>query len=166
MPFRRSSATRNARTASRLIHLKRLEVAVMSSCKFRVALLLTWLAAASSATAQSGRNDPAAARYESERAACASIPEPESRTACLREAAAARAEMRTGQPAEDAGVYQRNALARCQSLPPADQELCRRRTLGEGTVSGSVTDGGIYREYREITIPDAAPAATLDAAQR
>lgn len=130
----------------------------MFSCKFQVALMLTGLASALSAAAQSSRDNPGASRYESERAACAAISEPESRSACLREAAAARAEMRSGQPAEDAGVYQRNALARCQALPTADQELCKRRTLGEGMVSGSVSGGGIYQEYREVTLPDAAPA--------
>ncbi|MEC4719884.1 hypothetical protein RY831_12040 [Noviherbaspirillum sp. CPCC 100848] len=131
----------------------------MSCRKFRFLLTLSGLAAALSAGAQSGQHDPVASRYESERAACASISEPESRSACLRDAAAAYAEMRSGQPVEDAAVYQRNALARCQALPLADQELCRRRTLGEGTVSGSVSSGGIYQEYREIILPDAAPAS-------
>lgn len=139
-------------------HLKRLEIVIMSSRKIRLVLALTGLAAALNATAQSGRNDPATARYEAERAACASIPETESRTACLREAAAARAEMRQGQTNENESDYQRNALARCQALPPADQELCKRRTMGEGTVSGSVSGGGIYREYREFILPSAPPA--------
>lgn len=131
----------------------------MSCRKFRFLLTLSGLAIALSASAQSGRSDPVASRYQSERAACASISEPESRSACLRDAAAARAEMRSGQPADDASVYQRNALARCQALPPADQELCRRRTLGEGTVSGSVSSGGIYQEYREVTLPGSTPAS-------
>lgn len=132
----------------------------MSCHKFRFLLTLSGLAVALSAGAQSGQNDPVASRYESERAACASIFEPESRSACLRDAAAAYAEIRSGQPVEDATVFRRNALARCQALPQADQDLCRRRTLGEGTVSGSVSSGGIYQEYREITLPDAAPASS------
>ncbi|WP_151633529.1 hypothetical protein [Noviherbaspirillum aerium] len=118
------------------------------------------MATAIEASAQAGKNDSAAARYEADRAACALIAEPESRSACLREAAAARAEVRSGQLPEGRNdEYQRNALARCQALPTTDQELCRRRTLGEGTVSGSVSGGGIYREYREITVPDASPVS-------
>lgn len=131
----------------------------MSIRKFRVALMIAGSAAALSAAAQSSRGSSPASLYEAERAACASIQEAESRAACLREAAAARAEMRAGQAGEDASVYQRNALARCQALPPSDQDLCRRRTLGEGTVSGSVSGGGIYQEYRELTLPEAAPGA-------
>lgn len=112
------------------------------------------------ASAQAGKNDSAAASYEADRAACSLIAEPESRSACLREAAAARAEVRSGQLATGGSdEYQRNALARCQALPSSDQELCRRRTLGQGTVSGSVSGGGIYREYREITVPDALPVS-------
>jgi hypothetical protein len=134
-----------------------LEVIVMSSCTNRFFLVMAALTMSLGAHAQSAPNGGASARYESERAACASISEPESRSACLREAAAARAEMQRGQLAGESD-YQRNALARCQLLPASDQELCRRRMLDQGTVSGSVSDGGIYREYREITLPDAAPA--------
>jgi hypothetical protein len=69
------------------------------------------------------------------------------RGACLREEAAARAEMKKGtlESSGDNGAYERNALARCASLPAADRADCERR-MREGAASGSVTGGGIYRE--------------------
>lgn len=127
----------------------------MSFRTIRFVLALSGITAAMSVAAQPAQNN-AKASYEAERAACASIPEPESRSACLRETAAAREEMQRGGLAGESD-YQRNALARCHALPVADQEMCKRRTLDQGTVSGSVTGGGIYREYREITLPDATP---------
>ena len=48
--------------------------------------------------------------------------------------------------------YEQNRLARCDRLPAGDREDCVRRMHGEGTVSGSVEGGGIYRELR-TTVP-------------
>lgn len=137
------------------VHIPRYSLAV-----FSIAIVL-------GAHAQSGRNNESEVRYQSERAACALLAEAESRTTCLREAAAARAEGLQRQPDSNDGQYQRNALARCNALPAADQDLCRRRTLEQGTVEGSVASGGIYRKYREITLPDAvAPELNESASGR
>ena len=69
-----------------------------------------------------------------------------------REAGAARDEARRGELArgENAAEFERNKFARCEKHMGEDRELCMRRMSGEGTVSGSVQGGGIYRELRVI----------------
>lgn len=98
------------------------------------------------------------ARYQSERAACESGKTGQDRATCLREAAAAREAARQGQLNDQPGSYEKNALARCELLPEADRDLCRRRTRNEGVTQGSVPGGGIYREYREVTLPEVQPS--------
>lgn len=97
------------------------------------------------------------ARYQSERAACESGKTGQDRATCLREAAAAREAAKQGQLNDDPGSYEKNAVARCELLPQADRDLCRRRTRNEGVTQGSVPGGGIYREYREVTLPEVQP---------
>lgn len=103
----------------------------------------------------------ARARYEQERAACDASAAHQDRTACLREAAAAFDAARRAQL--DAGTggseHERNAARRCEMLPQADRAACQARIGGQGTQRGSVAEGGIYREYREIVIPRDEPAA-------
>lgn len=96
-------------------------------------------------------------RYQSERAACDSRQSTEDRATCLREAAAVRDAGRRGQLDDAPNVYERNMLARCEALPEVDRDICRRRTRGEGLTTGSVSGGGIFREYREITLPPIEP---------
>jgi hypothetical protein len=69
-----------------------------------------------------------------------------------REAGAARDEARRGELArgENAAQFEQNKFARCDKHAGEDRELCLRRMSGEGTVSGSVQGGGIYRELRVI----------------
>jgi hypothetical protein len=69
-----------------------------------------------------------------------------------REAGAARDEARRGELArgENAAQFEQNKFARCEKHSGEDRELCMRRMSGEGTVSGSVQGGGIYRELRVI----------------
>lgn len=97
------------------------------------------------------------ARYRAERAACESGPPGQDRTACLRDAAAARDEARRGVLNGIGQDYEQNAVARCAALPPEERDSCVRRVRGEGTTDGSVGGGGIYREYREYTLPGATP---------
>lgn len=97
------------------------------------------------------------ARYQSERAACESGKSSQDRATCLHEAAAAREAARQGQLDSAPDSYEKNALARCEALPEAERELCRRRTRNEGVTRGSVEEGGIYREYREVTLPPVKP---------
>jgi hypothetical protein len=73
-----------------------------------------------------------------------------------REAGAARDEARRGELArgENASQFEQNKFARCEKHSGEDRELCMRRMSGEGTVSGSVQGGGIYRELRVIVPAD------------
>lgn len=107
--------------------------------------------------ADNGRSAEIDARYQAERSACERAPDSVDKAACLREAAAARDEARRGMLDAATADYDRNALARCEALPPAERDNCIRRTRGEGETRGSVGEGGIYREYRELEIPPAAP---------
>ena len=131
----------------------------------RFAKFLTFLAfgivSAGAIAAGSANADDIQARYRTESAACRQLPVADERTTCLREAAAARNDAVNGQLSDAQEIYERNALARCNALPESDQELCRRRTRGEGVVSGSVSEGGVYREYRQITMPDAGQIETV-----
>ena len=96
--------------------------------------------------------------YRLDRAACLDSASQHERSACLREAGAARAEalrgqLRTGASPEELA---RNALQRCQRLPPENKMLCERMARGEGTASGSVAAGGLIKEL-EIQVPAPAP---------
>ncbi|HJV86405.1 MAG TPA: hypothetical protein VJ698_13100 [Noviherbaspirillum sp.] len=121
-----------------------------------IAILAAGLSPAG-ALAQDKKPSDIEARYQAERAACEKAPPSQDREACLREAAAARAEARHGQLNGDQPNYDKNALARCDALPAEEQDVCRRRARNEGETRGSVSEGGIYREYREITLPPATP---------
>lgn len=123
----------------------------------RCALALFALHAALGAAADRNAADDIEARYQSERAACNAAAAGQDRATCLREAAAARAAARQGQLSTPQDDLEKNALARCDALPPQERDLCRRRTRDQGVTKGSVTEGGIYREYREITLPPVAP---------
>lgn len=109
--------------------------------------------------ADAGKQSDIEARYQSERAACESGKTGQDRATCLREAAAAREAAKQGQLDDQPASYEKNALARCELLPEADRDLCRRRTRNEGVTQGSVPGGGIYREYREVTLPEVQPPA-------
>ena len=130
------------------------------SCLSRVALsALLVLGAAPRAfavAASDGTTSALEARYQQERATCTNGQSAEDRATCLREAAAAHDAARHGELDEPADNYAANALARCAALPAADRDVCRHRRR-EGETEGSVSGGGIIREYREITLPPAAP---------
>lgn len=97
-------------------------------------------------------------RFEQEHAACLSGNSPQDRPTCLREAGAARAEARADARADtrtagrrdtqtgDAARYAGNQLRRCEALPADDRTACVARMKGQGTTTGSVAGGGIYRE--------------------
>lgn len=108
------------------------------------------------AAAPAGTAPDLEARYQQERAACVNGKSAEDRATCLREAAAAHDAARHGELDEPEDNYAENALARCAALPAADRDVCRHR-MREGETEGSVSGGGIIREYREITLPPAAP---------
>lgn len=88
----------------------------------------------------------AQARYKQERAACESGKSHQDRATCLREAGAALEEARRGRLEDSQAQYEKNALVRCNPLPPAERKDCIARMQGQGTTRGSVAEGGIYRE--------------------
>ncbi|MES2958965.1 MAG: hypothetical protein V4792_12300 [Pseudomonadota bacterium] len=94
-------------------------------------------------------------RYQQERAACLTGQTNQDRTTCLREAAAALAEARRGELEGSKAEQLNNQLRRCEPLPAADRQACIARMSGQGTTSGSVAAGGIYREL--VTIEPAEP---------
>jgi hypothetical protein len=98
------------------------------------------------------------ARYAHERAICLSGNSSQDRTTCLKEAAAALKEAKAGKLNDRGQDYAANALQRCNGLPGEQQELCHRR-MTEGSVSGSVQEGGVLRELvvKEKKIPDSKP---------
>lgn len=82
-----------------------------------------------------------------ERAVCDGVEQ--DRSACLREAGAARQEAaRGGLTSAAPTTYEQNALARCNLQPPADRAACEARMRGTGRteVEGSVMGGGLIRE--------------------
>jgi hypothetical protein len=129
----------------------------------RCAWLGLWLAVAlAPAAALANAQDDAAtqrARFEREREVCVSGHSNQDRATCLREAYAAYAEARKGK-LDDNADYARNTIARCEVLPDDDRQDCIARMHGAGTTSGSVAEGGIYRELVTRTVN---PPATADA---
>lgn len=101
----------------------------------------------------------AAQRYRQDRAACLSGQSHQDRATCLKEAGAALAEARRGRLSNhQQQQWDENASARCDRLPTDLKADCEARMDGEGTTSGSVESGGIYRELvtREVMPPDSA----------
>jgi hypothetical protein len=119
-------------------------------------LLLSTGAAMAAATES---NAEIQARYERERAVCLNGKSNQDQATCLKEAGAARDVARRGL-LEEAGQpnYRRNQLDRCKALTGDEAKDCRLRMKGAGTVSGSASAGGIYREL--TTVEPAAPAAS------
>lgn len=109
-----------------------------------VAVMLAFVAATAFAQGSPAETQE---RYRRERAACLKGGSNQALETCLREARAAQGEARRNglsSPAQPA--LETNQQARCAPLPPADRDDCLRRMRGEGTVSGSVREGGILRE--------------------
>ena len=109
------------------------------------AMLVSGVAAASSLS-------EAQAQYRQDRADCMSGRTNQDRATCLKEAGAALQAAQRGGLTKGQVPYEQNQLIRCNALPANDREDCVRRIKGEGTTSGSVESGGIYRELR-TTVP-------------
>ena len=105
------------------------------------------LGSTSALAADKAAGAAAQARYQQERAVCISGQSNQDRATCLQEAGAAFAQARReGLDDGQAALYQQNALQRCDGLPGDDRQACEARMQGQGTTSGSVAAGGIYRE--------------------
>jgi len=125
------------------------------------ALGCTGALAAGKSAAPSGK-----AQYQRDIAFCSSGKYVGERADCLSEASTRFAATQPVAPDDDPGRYSRNALKRCEALREPDRQDCVLRMQGQGTTSGSVAGGGIYRELvtREIgppalAAPEVAPAA-------
>ncbi len=114
---------------------------------FRMALLAgSLLFAAGGAVAADGdRQGNANANIAQERQNCMDGKTNQDRATCLREAGAAKQESQRGN-LRDTGDYGSNASKRCDTLPADQKADCQRRSMGEGSVSGSVGSGGVVRE--------------------
>jgi hypothetical protein len=129
------------------------------------AALLALLAALACSTAlaatKTGTPD-AKLRYQRDVAACAAIRSDDEHQNCLSEASTRLAATQPSRADESADILLRNALRRCEPLAGPDRADCVARIQGQGTTSGSVSSGGIYRELvtREVGVaPQAAPPA-------
>lgn len=94
----------------------------------------------------------AQARYRQDMAICNSGQSNQDRATCRREARNALAAAKRGELNGDSSEYQHNAMQRCAAHQGADRSDCEARMRGQGSVEGSVADGGILRES-VTTIP-------------
>lgn len=131
-----------------------------------------WLAALAMAAAPVFAASPATqadatAQPHRARSACTTV-RGDARDNCLSEASTRAASTRPSRPEENPAQLARNALKRCAPLSEPDRSDCVARIQGEGTTTGSVAAGGIYRELvtREVgPVPVAelpAPPAALE----
>ena len=135
----------------------------MNKRRFARQVWVLWTLGASCACALAAATPSStAARYQQERAVCTSGQSPQDRDTCLREAEAAFAEAKRGRLDDGNTQFELNALKRCAALPVGDRPACVARMQGQGTTSGSVAGGGIYREI--VTAEPAPPPAAKPAA--
>ena len=120
------------------------------------------LLCASAAGAQGTIDRDAQTVYQKEAAACRTTTR-QDRATCMREAGAARDEMRRGRLTDRGSAYDKNATQRCNGLPDADRQDCIARMQGQATTSsGSVDGGGILRERVTRTpTPTPVPPPTI-----
>ncbi len=135
-----------------------------ASCSLWPLLALTAALAASPALAAGNKPSAAAAseaQYQRDAAVCLSRGYKGARNECLSDASTARASREPVTIDPDPGRYARNALKRCEALTEPDRGDCVARMQGQGTTTGSVAGGGIYRELvtREVVVEPAAPAS-------
>lgn len=87
------------------------------------------------------------AQYEQDVAACKNGSTGQERTACMREAGAARQEANRQHLSDGtAEQHQQNMLNRCNRLPAASRQDCITQMTSPTQVRGSVQGGGVLRE--------------------
>ena len=133
----------------------------------QTALVRVGLLAAAAVLSSQGlvaRADQIEDNYRAEHAACLNGTKAEDKSACLKEAAAARVEARRGGlTTPSPQMLAENTTRRCLSQPIQDRDDCERRMNGQGTAEGSVAQGAIVRETNSITIETAAGPASWKA---
>jgi hypothetical protein len=123
--------------------------------------VVVWSGAAPVLAADKTSSAASEAQYQRDAAVCLSKGYKGARNECLSDASTARAGREPVTIDPDPGRYARNALQRCEALQGDDRSDCVARMQGQGTSSGSVAGGGIYRELvtREVVVVPAAPAS-------
>lgn len=115
------------------------------SCRVALVAGGMLLATGSAMAAEGDRQAGASTTIAQERQNCMDGKTNQDRETCLREAGAAKQESQRGN-LRDTGDYSSNASMRCATLPADQKADCERRSMGEGSVSGSVGSGGVVRE--------------------
>jgi hypothetical protein len=111
----------------------------------RIALITGSLLFAGSQAVAADDRQAGSSTIAQERQNCMDGKTDQDRATCLREAGAAKQESQRGN-LRDSGDYGSNASKRCAVLPADQKADCERRSMGEGSVSGSVGSGGVVRE--------------------
>jgi hypothetical protein len=102
-----------------------------------------------------------AARNQQERAACMSVQEGGARADCVRDTNVAYGHQKRNRASDIDPPFAKNLTLRCDALSGDENRDCLARMGGQGTTSGSVAGGGIYRELVVFeTAPTSTPAAT------
>lgn len=135
------------------------------------ALVLAATLACTAAVAAGADKSAAQAEGLKYRQACMAGQTHQDRATCLKEANNYLADLKS-----NPGKFQNgsstaaNAKARCEPLSGSEQAACMARLSGQGTVSGSVEGGGIYRELVTVETPspvvqggETKPPAAADA---
>jgi hypothetical protein len=128
----------------------RLSIGCLAGVVLSLGLASAWAAPKSEVEAQ----------YQRDRAVCLSGKSNQDQPTCLKEAGAVRAEALRGDTGDGDVNYRRNARDRCRALAGDEAKDCRLRMNGAGTVSGSASAGGVYRELTTIEPARAASAAS------
>jgi hypothetical protein len=107
-----------------------------------------------------------AARNRQERADCLSVQEAGARADCVRDANVAYGHQKRNRATDIDPPFAKNVTRRCDALSGDENRDCLARMDGQGKTSGSVEDGGIYRELvvfetMAAPTPPAAPGAAI-----
>ena len=111
------------------------------------------LGATAAVAADSGSLSNAQSAYQKERAACLNGATNQDQATCLKEAGAALQASKQGGLDTGQARLDQNQLLRCDGQPAEDRQNCVRRMSGEGSTTGSVEGGGIYRELVTPDVP-------------
>lgn len=134
------------------------------------ALILAATLACTGAIAGGAAKSAAQAEGLKYRQACMAGQTHQDRATCLKEANNYLADLKKNPGKfESAANIEANAKARCEPLSGSDRAACMARASGQGTISGSVEGGGIYRELVTLETlepviqgADTAPPAAAD----
>lgn len=129
-------------------------------------LLATTMGASPSLAADKSAAAKSEALYQRDAAVCLSKRYTGDKNECMSDASTARASREPQTTDPDPGRFARNAIKRCEPLQEPDRSDCLARIQGQGTTSGSVAGGGIYRELvtREVGVTPPAGAASAASA--